>query len=1101
MTSTSALSIPRVGLLAQVRNRRGLVAAVDAFDTGSVGAGILHAVRIEYTDHNGPAAETLLWERETGCQIIEPKRLPDVDTLPPMAHREFDAVVRAARWSALQPMVATDGRVLNVNGSIAAPMFGAVQAEDFQLEPLLRALQMPRVSLLIADDVGLGKTVEAGLILTELLLRRRIRRVLVLCPASLKTQWQQEMDDKFSLHMEVIDRAETHALKRRLGMDANPWRMNQRIVASYHYLRQPDVLEQFLATCRSQDGAPTSAQLPWDLLVVDEAHNLMPSNFGRDSDLTEMLRQITPYFEHRLFLTATPHNGHTRCFSGLLELLDPVRFTQTPEFTTDEKARVEDVLVRRLKREINAMDDAAGLPARFSERFLQPVTLRLANGETALSAAFDKFRRAVRRLTADRSRGDQLAGSFAVEILNKRLLSCPYTFAESWWRFATGFKDPEQLNSDADVRAARRASEEDLDDDQEREGRVAHAAVTVGSWMRPLRERLEQEVAALDAAVRALGLIQVNDGVHYPHDDTRFEALVGLIREHLRAGNKWREDERLIVFTEYKTTLDYLEKRLAAEFGGGEWLTVLYGGLDPADRTRVKATFNDPLSSVRVMLATDTASEGLNLQETARYLVHYEIPWNPSRLEQRNGRLDRHGQARDVTIFHFTSDDDADLKFLKFVVEKVQEIRDDLGSMGEVFDAAVERRFLQQEDADGVQHQLGAAIDERRGQTQIPRRVANSATMRAGAEAAVDARRQADVVPASLAQTLGTAMRGVDGQEVLDGPDGARRYRLRASPGAWTAVIDDSLRMQDAVGALPALVFDPEAFVENLGGHPVFRPRKDARLMHLGHPLMRQVVYTLGRARFPSAGAERSGWTRWAVRRGQVPSGASALVLLTVEELGVNSLREPAHHCVRTLRLPVVGGKLQAPLAHVPPADDVDTRIGQVTELDIAMARRIWESIEFDVQTFQDRHGKQLGGWIRAAMVELHKTAKADAAEAFKARIREVERALSETSLDKIRRELEKLIKEQEKLRPRQTLFAEDEADRQRRLSDLADRQVILQEELERRQKRFHELLALLKREQSRVLTKLLPQRFELAGEARAFPVSVEIRLPSERGA
>ena len=153
------------------------------------------------------------------------------------------------------------------------------------------------------------------------------------------------------------------------------------------------------------------------------------------------------------------------------------------------------------------------------------------------------------------------------------------------------------------------------------------------------------------------------------------------------------------------------------------------------------------------------------------------------------------------------------------------------------------------------------------------------------------------------------------------------------------------------------------------------------------------------------------------------------------------------------------------------------------------------------MQNFQDRHGKQLGGWIRAAMVELHKTAKADAAEAFKARIREVERALTETSLDKIRRELEKLIKEQEKLRPRQTLFAEDEADRQRRLSDLADRQVILQEELERRQKRFHELLALLKREQSRVLTKLLPQRFELAGEARAFPVSVEIRLPSERGA
>lgn len=1101
MTSTVVSSIPRVGLLAQVRNRRGLIAAVDAFDTAMVGGGILHAVRVEYTDHNGPAAETLLWEREQGCQVIEPKRLPEVESSAPMAHREFDAVVRAARWSALQPLVAPDGRALDVNGTIAAPMFGAVQAEDFQLEPLLRALQMPRVSLLIADDVGLGKTVEAGLILTELLLRRRIRRVLVLCPASLKYQWQQEMDEKFSLQMEVIDRSETHALKRRLGLDANPWRMNQRIVSSYHYLRQPDVLEQFLATCRAPDGAVATAQLPWDLLIVDEAHNLMPSNFGRDSDLTEMLRQITPYFEHRLFLTATPHNGHTRCFSGLLELLDPVRFTQTPEFTADEKARIEDVLVRRLKREINAMDRAAGLPARFCERSLFPVALRLSDGEKALSAAFDTFRRAVRKITADRSRGDQLAGSFAVEILNKRLLSCPYTFAESWWRFATGFQDAEQTNSDADVLAARRASDEDVDDDQEREGRAAHAANTVGSWLRPLRDRLANEVAALDRAVRGLGLVQVGEGVRDPTTDTRLEALLALIRDRLREGNRWRDDERLIVFTEYKTTLDYLQRRLSTAFGGGEWLTVLYGGLDPAERGRVKATFNDPQSAVRVMLATDTASEGLNLQETARYLFHYEIPWNPSRLEQRNGRLDRHGQARDVTIFHFTSDDDADLKFLKFVVEKVQEIRDDLGSMGEVFDAAVERRFLQQDDLEGVQADLSNAIAERRGQTHIPCRPASRPTMQVGAQAAVDARRQADVMPNSLAQTLATAMRGADGQEALDGPDGARRYRLRSTPGPWAAVVDDSLRMHEAGGALPALVFDPEAFVENLGGHPVFRPRKDTRLMHLGHPLMRQVVYTLGRARFPSAGGERTGWTRWTVRRGQVPAGASALVLLTLEELGVNALREPAHHCVRTLWLPVVAGRLQAPLPHVPPAADVDARPGVVSELEIATARRVWESVEYDLQKLQDRHAAQLGAWIRTAMAELLKTAKSDAAEAFKARVREVERAMTETSLDRIRRELEKLIREQEKLRPRQTLFAEDEAERQRRLSDLADRQVILQEELERRQKRFRELLVLLKREQERVLTRLLPQRFQLAGDARAFPVAVEIRLPSEKGA
>src|SRR5258708_25015439 len=124
---------------------------------------------------------------------------------------------------------------------------------------------MPRVSLLLADDVGLGKTIEAGLILTELLLRRRVRRVLILTPASLTQQWQQEMKDRFDLSFDIIDRHETHSLQKRLGMDANPWRIFPRVICSYHYLRQPDVREEVLATCRH---AQATAQLPSDLLIV-----------------------------------------------------------------------------------------------------------------------------------------------------------------------------------------------------------------------------------------------------------------------------------------------------------------------------------------------------------------------------------------------------------------------------------------------------------------------------------------------------------------------------------------------------------------------------------------------------------------------------------------------------------------------------------------------------------------------------------------------------------------------------------------------------------------------------------------------------------------
>ena len=336
--------VPRAGMLATVRNRRGVVAAVEPFD-GETGR--LHLVHLEYTDDHAPAEERLLWELEPSRHLLEPNALPDpAHAGGPMPADDFDALLRAARWTALSPYLDpgdNDGRTRRE--PIASPFHGGVRIESYQLVPLLKALRMPRVNLLIADDVGLGKTVEAGLILTELLLRRRIQRVLVLTPASLRQQWREELWEKFALRFEVVDRQGTERLRRGLGMDATPWRSFSRIVASYHYLRQPDVLEQFLAACRTPEGSP---HLPWDLLIVDECHNLMPSPFGEDSELCRMLRLVAPQFEHRLFLSATPHNGHTRSFTGLLEMLDPVRFSRTSEMGPAMRGRIEDVVVRRL---------------------------------------------------------------------------------------------------------------------------------------------------------------------------------------------------------------------------------------------------------------------------------------------------------------------------------------------------------------------------------------------------------------------------------------------------------------------------------------------------------------------------------------------------------------------------------------------------------------------------------------------------------------------------------------------------------------------------------------------------------------------------------
>ncbi|WP_428266022.1 DISARM system SNF2-like helicase DrmD [Haliangium sp.] len=1133
----AATGHPREGMMAIVRNRRAVIARVKPMATQD---GQLHLVELEYTDlDGGQPDDTVIWERELGARVIEPGALPDVAAEPPMPGVEHDALLRACRWSALTPFLAPDRLAPQPALPVAAPFHGAVEVEDFQLVPLLQALEMPRISLLLADDVGLGKTIEAGLILTELLLRRRIRRVLIMTPASLRDQWQQEMLDKFSLGFDIVDRAETHALQRRLGLDANPWRTFPRIITSYHYLRQRDVFESFRAASRSHEAA---AQLPWDLLIVDEAHNLMPASFGDDSELARMLRELSPLFEHKLFLTATPHNGHTRSFSGLLELLDPVRFHRTAEFTDAERARVEQVVVRRLKREINAADDEASRPRRFAERQLDPLELRFGPGERALSAAFADFRAAVKQAVRAGGPSDVQAGAFAVEVLQKRLLSAPVTLADSWHRTLDGLSD--EPAPDRELITARRTSEEDIDDDRERQDRGRFAARTVGAWLRPLASKLESEITAVTRALDQLGLTRPTsadggdgpgDGEHDPRatrtdpaepvpepsEDARFDRLCQLIDDRLRHGRgrnrRWRDDERLIVFTEYKTTLDYLAARLRARYpqpsAGRDSadpdpdaaVRVLYGGMDPQLRRAVKRAFNDPQDPVRVLVATDAASEGLNLQETARLLLHYEIPWNPSRLEQRNGRLDRHGQGRDVTVFHFTSHDDADIRFLGRVVDKVHRIREDLGTVGEVFDAAFQRRFADLEDVDRVDQALDLAIDSESQARAVPHTRTDVDLTQLH-----DLRRHLDLGPDTLRDTLDVAL-GLDlGRPRLDGPDGRGRFRLRQPvPGHWRALIDDHLRLPDSAagqaGALPGLIFDPALFMVDIGARSVFRPSRDTTLLHLGHPLFRQALAAFARLRFPGAG-DRLSASRWCVRRGPmselpgVPADADALILLSVEELAVNSLREPFHHWVRTLRLPVVAGELVPAASHQPPDADRDPAAQPggdpvaepVSAADLALARTLWNDLAVDLRARVRDHAARVEEHIRAGLDQRRDHALAEAADRFTGRIKEVRAAMKRHSLSKLEREIRGLEKRHANL----TLFPDMERDVAQRLRDLQD-------ELARRVNHSEQLLALLEQEKERVLQRLLPARHSLRdGGVQVFPLTVEIRLPagSDRG-
>ena len=1095
MASAPASSLPRIGLNAYIRSRWGIITNVEPFDTRGP-EGVLHLVTIEYGAADGGGDDTVVWEREADARVLEISKIGDLSSTKPMDPDDHAAMISAARWNALTPFLSPYSPTERAKNLASSPLFGAVQGEDYQMVPLLQALSMERISLLLADDVGLGKTIETGLILTELLLRRKIRRVLILTPASLKAQWKEEMKERFSLGFDVVDREETARFRRSQGLEANPWRLLPRIIASYYYLRQPDVLEQFLSTCRDavRPGGE-GGRLPWDLLIVDEAHNLMPVPFGEESDLTKMLREIGPYFEHKLFLTATPHNGHTRSFTGLLELLDPVRFVQKSELSENERTLVKNLVVRRLKREINAQDRAAKRPQRFVDRSVSPAPVYLKATEVRLYEAFGEFRGSMKRLVRSAGIEKNRVGAFAVEILAKRLLSCPFAFADSWFRMVANLRDdtggselasPAETANEAAVKRAKRDLDNETEDDQEKNSREGFASATVGAWLKPWASQLKGEIDAIGDAIAALG-IKSSDPIAAP-EDSRIERLIETIDGELREGGLWRDDERMIVFTEYKTTLDYLAAKLEKRYPeGSNRIALLYGGSDPSmnaeRREEIKRRFNDPSDPVRLLLATDTASEGLNLQATAHRVFHFDIPWNPSRLEQRNGRLDRHGQARNVVVYHFTCEQNLDLAFLATIVEKVQQIREDLGSMGEVFDRAFQRRLLDGEEVRTVVSDLELDIKRRQARINVP------STDGATIDGDIARYRAAlGFTPEAFKLFIDRAMAGKSAPPPrMTGPEGSGKYRLKLPlPSDWKRLIEDEIADPES-RAIPALIFDGLACIEQIHGRPLFKVPADSRLLHLGHPLVREALAVWSRRRYEAWVDRKGGAGPWTVHRGKLPAGTRALLRLTVEELAVNELREAFHHWVRVWECEInTEGRLQAPRPFngQPSGEAALLRDASSESQLIESARRIFMDIEDEMADAFASIRENLNTSLRPLLAVATKEEVGKEKERLDARIAEIDVAMRDANVKAISKELDTLIAEGETW-----LFEEISRDE-------AERKQSLEEELELRKRRYRELRDFLKKEQKRLLEEVLPRRYSLAGNIQVFPVGVELVLP-----
>jgi superfamily II DNA or RNA helicase len=613
---------------------------------------------------------SVVWEIEPGRNVIPSGALPDVpDPARWDAPQTLGAMVDAVRWGTVASADVT---------TLQAPFRAGIQIKDYQLEPVAKALRMPRVALLIADDVGLGKTIEAGLVIEEMLLRHRARRMVIVCPASLTLKWRDEMRDKFGLTFTVLDAEALKELRRSHGLQANPFGVYPRIIISLPWLRTPRVqrlLDEVLDASTRHVGF-------FDLLVVDEVHHCAPpaptkgrQGYAVDSLQTMAVRRMSEHSQHRLLLSATPHNGYSESWEALLEMVDPRRFARGVE---PDPVALSEVLVRRLKDEIVTPEGDREFAERLPAEALVVTYTDTERRGHDLLAAYASMRS-----------GSSKRNDLVTLLLKKRLFSSPAAFAKTLERHVASLADavgddqmgPVDIGYDWD------------DEPDDAAGSEAESALLVGA-----ATGLTSEAGVVLEQLRDWARAQNGPA------DSKAERLISELNLICRSEGVWT-DERVVVFTEYVDTQNWLASLLGARGLGGERLGLLHGGMDSIKREHLKAAFQaspvrDP---IRILIATDAASEGIDLQEHCCRIINYDIPFNPNRLEQRIGRVDRFGQRRSVHVGHFVGvgwesaapgSCEADLEFLSRVARKVSQEREDLGRVNPVLARAVELRML-----------------------------------------------------------------------------------------------------------------------------------------------------------------------------------------------------------------------------------------------------------------------------------------------------------------------------------------------------------------------------------------------------------------------
>lgn len=812
MPATATTDRPTIGALVAVRGQKWVVS-----DVTPGGRSNLVALQSVEDGRYGDAIE-VVWEVEPGRQILPSGSLPHVSADHFDPPQRLAAFLDAVRWSAV---TSADVKTLQ------APFRSGVAIENYQLEPVARAVDAPRVNLLLADDVGLGKTIEAGLVAQELLLRHRARRIMIVCPAGLTVKWRDEMSDKFGLEFTIIDTARCAEVRRTHGSAANPFLVYPLSIVSLPWLRGQKA-QRLLDEVLPPDGP--AVRRTFDLLILDEAHHVAPAApkqvYAVDSQQTKLIRRLAPHFAHRLFLSATPHNGYQASFTALLEILDNQRFARGVE---PDRAAVRETVVRRLKRDI-VNDD--GTP-RFVQRLPAAIPVEYPPDEREIHDLLKRFA-ALRRTRLTTRRGRK-ATDLVTLLLKKRLFSSPAAFAHTVAVYT------ETLRSRSAATAPPAGDRDDvpewledfLDDtatyDDEQLAQAEDDALDRSRPMQP--DPTSEELDLLERMERWAA-------THEAHPDAKAQALITYLQAVCRPDGKHWTNERVVVFTEYRDTQRWLADLLRQVGLGGPGLALLHGQTPPDEREQTRLAFQaDPTEHpVRILLATDAASEGIDLQNHCHRLVTYDIPFNPNKLEQRIGRIDRYGQTTAPEVQHFVGTGwghavdsyEADLEFLSRVATKVARMEEDLGSVNAVLADAVQRRMLG-ESVTADLDQAGAPAPDLPAESNVSDQVRR---LKANVDQTVE---ELGITPTAVKRVVDTALvlarqqplRPIrDEKQLAEG-----LYAVPPLTGSWqraTVGLTEKLRRGDEPPRQLPVTFDDQ----------VASGRDDVVLAHLGHPLV-----------------------------------------------------------------------------------------------------------------------------------------------------------------------------------------------------------------------------------------------------------------------